>query len=45
MIHKNEFLTAIRIHDFRIAALEYLLSKIASSKWTELQIFSEDVIC
>ena len=45
MIQKNEFLTAIRIHDFRISALEHSLSKIASSKWTELQIFSEDVIC
>ena len=25
--------------------MKYNLSKIASSKWTELQIFSEDVVC
>ena len=32
-------------HDFNISPLEYTLSKIARSKWTENQIFSEDVVC
>ena len=33
------FLRAIRIHNFQFSPLEYTLSKIVCSKWTENQIF------
>ena len=49
VIRKNNsekwFIRVIRKQDLRVSPLEYTLSKIASSKWTKLQIFSEDAIC
>ena len=41
---KKSFLRAIIIQEFRISTLEYPLSKMLAIKWTELKIFSEDVI-